>query len=186
MSQAADKTKCLNAVGDPTATHKYTLVVWDCQPPSPTTNDAWHWNKKTGNFKTPQPYGGATCDKSNCCLSPLPCTTPCVLPSGWGVVFLLVFSVTTFLYVMGGAGYAIKVQGKDYKTDGVTSLCPHHAMWAFLSGLVNDGAALTSASIQAQIAKARGNRYESVPDVATAATADVNDDEEHNEDDIAE
>lgn len=29
-SQAADKTKCLNAVGNPPATLGYKLVVWDC------------------------------------------------------------------------------------------------------------------------------------------------------------
>ena len=55
-----------------------------------------------------------TCpDATNCCLVAKPCVHPCVLPMGWGALFLILFVAGCCGYVSAGVVYAVKVEGKD-------------------------------------------------------------------------
>ena len=56
-------------------------------------------------------------------------------------VFILIFSLSVFLYVGGGVGYAVKVEGRDLG-EGL-ALLPHLAFWVEVRGLVEDGVRLT-------------------------------------------
>ncbi len=172
--------------------------------PTAGTNNAWTYDDSTGYITTKAPYPAAPCDKSNCCLTPDPCTAPCELPSGWGAKFLLVFCVATTLYLLGGAvstiavylrdrhvpffpslrknglvlvasdrlyvqGYAVKVQGKDHRTDGLTTLVPHWEHWLNVAGLCRDGITFSVAYAQA---KMHGADYSPVPPVSSKASAE--------------
>eukprot|EP01047_Picozoa_sp_COSAG01_P081453 COSAG01_NODE_16246_length_1255_cov_1.520761_2_plen_117_part_00 len=52
---------------------------------------------------------------------------------------------------MDGQAYAIKVQGKDYKTDGIKSLFPNMPVWVSLYGLVQDGVAFSYAELRSRM-----------------------------------
>jgi hypothetical protein len=178
-SQAGSKQFCLNAVGDPSTTHMYSLTLWDCGTDFQQERRIWKWDKSTGNFRVGEHLGGGSCDdKLNCCLSALPCTLPCVLPAKWG--FLLSISVIIFVYVAAGAAYAIKVQRKHIKTDGLRSMFPHYTQWRSLFGLVKDGALFTSAKLHAL--KLRYAPYESIP----TPIAQTNEDDGTDDDDVVE
>jgi hypothetical protein len=106
-----------------------------------------------------------------------------------------------------GQAYAIKVQGKDYKTDGIKSLFPNLPVWVSLYGLVQDGVAFTYAELRSrmngggtytQIAEgktqARGappskpapeKEMQAVAATAVAKNAD-DDDDDDDDDDIVE
>lgn len=66
-------------------------------------------------------------------------------------------------------GYAVKVQGKDYRTDGFASLAPHWEQWANVAGLCKDGMTFSYAYVQA---KRNGGDYSPI---AAAKSSDVAD-----------
>jgi hypothetical protein len=101
-SQGGSKNKCLNAVGDPTYSRMYKLVVCTCGVES---NFLWKFDTKSRHITTTAPYSTAPCpDKSNCCLAADPCTLPCSWsPGGWGWTFVLILFLSMLLYVGGGA-----------------------------------------------------------------------------------
>ena len=78
------------------------------------------------------------------CLSQVPCDStavpPCSLPASWGWTFVIALAVCSTLYVAGGVGYAVKVQGES-PSSGHLALHPHHSTWVALGGLLSDGAA---------------------------------------------
>ena len=75
---------------------------------------------------------------TDCCMVVEPCNFPCMLiSSGWAVVLLLTLSTVGYLIL--GAAYAIKIQGKTVAKDGWPGLVQHRTHWAQLIALVRDG-----------------------------------------------
>ena len=64
-------------------------------------------------------------------------------------------------------GYAVKVQGKDHKTDGITALVPHWEHWLNVAGVCRDGMTFSGAFVQA---KMKGGEYTPVPIVQKSET----------------
>ena len=56
------------------------------------------------------------------------------------------------LYLLGGVGYSVKVQGK---APGLAAL-PHQRFWAEAAGCVRDGLLLSARTIKAKAAEMRG------------------------------
>ncbi len=69
-----------------------------------------------------------------------------VCRSDWGWFFLISFGTLTAMYVVGGIGYAHKVQGEPL---GRTAL-PHRGFWADFRALVEDGIAFAMAKVLGQ------------------------------------
>eukprot|EP01050_Picozoa_sp_SAG11_P013601 SAG11_NODE_1601_length_4605_cov_2.581891_2_plen_221_part_00 len=72
-------------------------------------------------------------------------------PQMGGWIFVAIFFLGAVLYAVGGAVFAVKIQGKDRKRDGVASMFPHRKQFLELAGLVSDGFALTVATAKAQL-----------------------------------
>jgi hypothetical protein len=68
------------------------------------------------------------------------CTGSCVPVGRAAWILILVFSLGVCLYVGGGVGHAVKIQGRDLG-EGV-ALLPHLAFWKEVRGLVEDGVRL--------------------------------------------
>ena len=124
---------CLNAVSDKSATEGIELVVWKgCS--AAETNQQWIVTEQA-QLKTNDPAKATTP-----CMQAMPCVAPCVLPGGWGSTFLVVFAIGLAVYVVGGALYAVQVQGKSYQEDGAYGLLPQAEFLLALRGLAVDGA----------------------------------------------
>lgn len=61
--------------------------------------------------------------------------------------------------------YAIKVLGKDYKTDGIKALFPNLPVWKALYGLVQDGVGFTHAELKRRMNG--GSTYTQIAEVKT-------------------
>jgi hypothetical protein len=170
-AMSIEKKQCfgVNVVGkDDTGTQAhgdYQMTAWpfgagiSC-PSTGSQNADFQFDPKSGLIKLGMVDAGrvqAECsDVSNCCVKALPCIAPeCSLPSGWGWTLILIFFVSSLLYIGGGALYAIKVQGKDFQTDEAKwrVLLPHRSYWLAGVSLVTDGCAWSRMTVSKRINK---------------------------------
>ena len=170
QNEIAKATKCwlLNVMGDSPDVEACEVGVWSFGASCPATavlNSEFIFNKETNQIKiVASDRVAKTCpDPANCCLQATPCVSPCSLPLGSGWVFVLAVAVCSTLYIGGGMGYSVKVQGKD-ASEGIIPLLPHREFWRSVRGLCADGWVFT----QAEVAKRRGGGggYEKVPDAS--------------------
>jgi hypothetical protein len=79
------------------------------------------------------------------CLHAKPCnshdTPPCSLPTSWGTVFVVLFSLGAALYIGGGVAHGVKNTGQPLGPRAH----PHFEMVGELRGLVEDGVSFTRA-----------------------------------------
>ena len=115
---ATDKCWLLNVVGDSPDVQSCDVAVWAFGPTCPASgslNSEFSYVSSTSQIKVLNSDRVAkTCpDATNCCLVAKPCVHPCVLPMGWGALFLILFVAGCCGYVSAGVVYAVKVEGKD-------------------------------------------------------------------------
>ncbi len=123
---------CLNAVSDKSATEGFELIVWrGCS--ADETNEQWVATPLS-QLKTNDPAKAEAP-----CLQARECVEPCELSGTWGVAFLLVFGALVAIYVVAGAAYGVKAQGKSLQQDGVIGILPQADFFMTLRGLVEDG-----------------------------------------------
>lgn len=73
----------------------------------------------------------------------------CHAATGWGWTFIIILGVIGLLYVGGGIGFGVKIQGADASA-GI-SAHPHLGQWKQAGGLVVDGMLFTRAHVEAKI-----------------------------------
>ncbi len=106
----------------------------------------------------PGANGKATCT----CTDWQPCMCRAAAPSGWGSMFLLVFTLIGMGYLGGGLALGSK-QGRKPTVTGPTGMFaihPHYTRWRATVGLVSDG--ITYARSGGTLNRTRGAGYSSV------------------------
>ena len=168
-------TKCwlLNVVGDSPDVKQCEVAVWGfnlpCSPTAPQSNSEFTWVPDTHQLKIiSSDRVSKTCpDPANCCLKATPCVSPCVLPTGWGAIFLIFIGVTSVVYVAGGVGWAVKTQGVPPSLQAH----PHVGHWTSLGGLVTDGAIFFRARVDAY--RGQPSSYVPVGEAALKSASDT-------------
>ena len=168
-------TKCwlLNVVGDSPDVKQCEIAVWGfnlpCSMTVPQSNSEFTWVPDTHQLKIISSDRVAkTCpDPANCCLKATPCVSPCVLPTGWGAIFLIFIGVTSVVYAAGGIGWAVKTQGVPPSLQAH----PHVGHWASLGGLVTDGAVFFKARVDAY--RGQSSSYAPVGEAAPKSASDT-------------
>lgn len=96
----------------------------------------------------------------------LPCKNSQPSSGGWGWALIIVLLVSGALYVGGGIGYAVKVQG--IAPAAAVAAHPHLEKWHQVAGLVKDGAVFSHAFVQAKL---QGGQPQPLPNDAEPSTS---------------